>query len=198
MCLAGTILECGRNSLQLLRINRPRSATSSSTSSRSFQSCHDALAGQGTLVLCQCSKDAEQESALGRGCIHLFGQRPKPHLSSLKPCYYLQEMRQRSSKAVQLPHHQAIAGAHVVQGRSQAGAIRPSATRLVLEQMPLVNPRCEQRVADRSSVGPIRWIRACSPPACSNNPSELCLCTNYNGTWILVHTGRCLAICDFW
>ena len=58
-------------------------------------------------------------------------------------------MRQRSAKSVQLPDHQAIASADEGKKRlTKAGAFNAAAARRgVLEQVPFVDPGCEQCVA---------------------------------------------------
>ena len=56
-------------------------------------------------------------------------------------------MRQRSAKPVQLPDHQAIARSQKRQRFCEAGAIDPTATGLVIEQVALIYTGGQQRIA---------------------------------------------------
>jgi hypothetical protein len=57
-----------------------------------------------------------------------------------------EEMGQRPTKAIKFPHHQAVTWPNEGECRSQASAITPTATGMVLEQVAFINAGSEQRV----------------------------------------------------
>jgi hypothetical protein len=89
----------------------------------------------------------EQEFALRGGGVHLLGQRAECDAAVLQPVYRRQQMGQRSSEAIELPHHMAIARLQERQRLRKTATIVAAAAGAIFEQMPLVNSRCQQGVA---------------------------------------------------
>jgi len=89
----------------------------------------------------------EQKFALRRRGVHLLGQRPERDTAFLQLVYCREQMGQRPPETVELPDHQAIARLEERQRCRKAGTIIATAAGAIFEQMPLIDPRGQQRVA---------------------------------------------------
>ena len=91
-------------------------------------------------------ENVEQQLALRRGGIHLFGKRTKGDAALLQIGHRGEQMRQRSAEPVQLPDHQAVARSDEGQRLGQPGTVATASSRAILEQVALIDPGGEQRV----------------------------------------------------
>jgi hypothetical protein len=89
----------------------------------------------------------EQKFALRRRGVHLLGQRPERDTAFPQLVYCREQMGQRPPETVELPDHQAIARLEERQRCRKAGTIIATPARAIFEQMPLIDPRGQQRVA---------------------------------------------------
>jgi hypothetical protein len=83
-------------------------------------------------------------SPLRCGGVDLLGQPPERDTALLEVRHRGQQMRQRATEPIQLPDHQTVAVAHDGQRLAQASAIVAAAARVVVEQVPLIDPGGEQ------------------------------------------------------
>ena len=83
----------------------------------------DSFLDQGPFELRKRAKNVEQELTLRRGGIHMLGQRTKGNATVLESGHRGEEMWQRSTKSVQLPNDQAVAGLEESQRLGQADPI---------------------------------------------------------------------------
>jgi len=95
----------------------------------------------------QRAEDMEQKFALRRRGVHLLGQRPERDTAFLQLVYCREQMGQRPPETVELPDHQAIARLEERQRCRKAGTIIATPARAIFKQMPLIDPRGQQRVA---------------------------------------------------
>jgi hypothetical protein len=105
----------------------------SPATARRREPCLHALLDQRPLELRECPDDVKQQLALRHGGVDLFGERAESETALLQIRYRGQQMRQGSAEPIQLPDHQAIAGADERQRLAQAGAVATTAARAVLE-----------------------------------------------------------------
>jgi len=89
----------------------------------------------------------EQEFALRRRGVHLFGQRAERDAAILQLVHCREQMRQRPTETVELPDHKAIARLEESQCLRKAHAIVAAAAGAIFEQMPLIDPRRQQGIA---------------------------------------------------
>ena len=68
------------------------------------------------LKLCKCSEDMEDQLPVARRCVNVLFDAAKPDASLLKLSNGLDEMLERTTKAIQPPDNQHIARANKVQG----------------------------------------------------------------------------------
>ncbi|KWW73477.1 hypothetical protein AWN61_05430 [Enterococcus faecium] len=81
-----------------------------------------------------------------RGRIHLLGQRPERDAARLQIGDDRQQVRQRASEPVELPHDQCVARVQIVEAGFQAWSVVARAGCLVGMEMPMIDPGCDERV----------------------------------------------------
>jgi hypothetical protein len=108
---------------QLFAVDRDRAPTSSAAAPGRCEACPNPLLDQGPLELRQGTEDMEQEFALRRGGVHLFGERPKRDPTFLEAVYCREQVGKRSAETVKLPYHKAVVRSEERQSLCQAGAL---------------------------------------------------------------------------
>jgi hypothetical protein len=107
---------------------------------------HDPLLDQRPLVLGERAKDVEQELAVRRRGVHLLGQRAERDTLGLEVLDDADQVRKGPAEAVELPHHQDVAGVQELQAGFQPWPIIARARGLVLVKVPLVDAGGDQRI----------------------------------------------------
>src|SRR3546814_20968706 len=82
-----------------------------------------------------------------RPIFDLFGQRPEGDAAFLEVGDDRQQVRQRGAEPIELPDNQRVAGVHVVEAGSQAGAIVARTGSLVGVEVPLIDTSGRERIA---------------------------------------------------
>jgi hypothetical protein len=144
--LGGPVLERRRHRGELLGVDTGGAAAMPTATPCRGQSGLDPFLDQRAFELRERPENVEQQLALRRGGIHLLGQRTKGDATLLQIGHRGQQMRQRSAEPVQLPDHQAVARSDESQRLGQPGTVTAASSRVILEQVALIDPGGEQRV----------------------------------------------------
>jgi hypothetical protein len=142
----------------LFGVDCDRAAAASTAASGCRETRSHPLLDQRALELRQCVEDMEQKFSLRGGGVHLLGQRAECDPAFFQLVYRCQQVGQRSSETVELPHHKAISRLEEGQRLRQAGTVVAAAAGAIFEQMPLIDPatsrasRCRSRTCRSASV----------------------------------------------
>lgn len=109
--------------LALLRGEDRAAAAHLAASSRGRQAGVGALEGECVLALGQGAEEVEHESAAGARGVDVLGERPEPDAAFGERADDLEQVRQRSSEAVQAPDVQRVAGAEKVERGGELGPV---------------------------------------------------------------------------
>src|SRR5690348_11436172 len=95
----------------------------------------------------QSTEDMEYELASRTGRIDLLGQAPESDAPLLQRGHRLNQLLEPSAQAVELPHHQSVAGTHILQSLGQPGALlrRPFRAADRIRENPFT-PRYQQSI----------------------------------------------------
>lgn len=113
------------------------------------------LLDQRALELGESAADLEQEFPLRRSCIHLLCQRPKGDAPRLEIRHRGQQMRQRSTEPIQLPHHLAISGPNEGKRACQTGSVAAAATGPIFKQVTFIDAGSQKGVTPQVEHLPV-------------------------------------------
>ena len=92
-----------------------------------------ALKCQLSLELRHGREDVEDEPSSRRGGVDRLGEHLQPDLTPLQVGGGLHQLAHRAGQSIEFPHHESVAGAHVVERALQLGSVAGGARRLLSE-----------------------------------------------------------------